>query len=144
MNKLLSIVVGISAFCVATAQAMPFHAQATLIIPVASGCGLGVHRGPLDGCEPINGSYYFGHYPGYYRAYYNGYYRGYRHGYSDGYYEGSGRPQLVNQGPCRGRGEYFGCNVYGIALGPATNSTLRCHRVLRSQQLNNPLMPRCC
>ena len=55
------------AACVATgaaiAEAMPLASIAApaLSIPVASGCGLCVHRGPFDGCELVYG----GAYPGY-------------------------------------------------------------------------------
>src|SRR4249919_65819 len=46
-----AFVLGISA-----APAMPLHQPpATLIIPTASGCGLGVQRGALDGCYPVRG-----------------------------------------------------------------------------------------
>lgn len=102
MSKLLSFVVGISIVVVAAAQAMPFHtAHPGLTIPVASGCGLGVHRGPFDGCNPVYG--------GHYRSYYRSYYRGYK----DGYYHDSGRSLLVDQGACSGRGIYRVCNDYG-------------------------------
>ena len=41
-------------FGISTARAMPLdRLQAGLLIPVASGCGLGVRRGPLDRCDPI-------------------------------------------------------------------------------------------
>ena len=101
MNKLLSFVFGVSIVGIAAAQAMPFHsAHARFIIPVASGCGIGVHRGPYDGCEPIYG--------GYYRSNYRSYYRG----YNDGYYDGPGRSLLVDQGGCSGRGMYRVCNAY--------------------------------
>jgi hypothetical protein len=108
MGKLLSFVFGISISIVgvAGAQAMPFHsANAEFIIPVASGCGIGVHRGPYDGCEPIYG--------GYYRSSYRSYDRGYYRGYYDGYYHGPGRSLIVDQGACSGRGMYRVCNVYG-------------------------------
>jgi hypothetical protein len=106
MSKLLSIVFGISIVGIAAAQAMPFHpAHAGFTTPVASGCGIGVHRGPYDGCAPIYG--------GYYRSYYRGYYRGYYDGYYDGYHHGPGRSLMVDQGACSGRGMYRVCNVYG-------------------------------
>jgi len=54
MKTLLSIVVFV--FAVAAAQAMPLHQmRADWVVPAASGCGLGVHRGPYDGCYPIYG-----------------------------------------------------------------------------------------
>ena len=91
---------------VGAAQAMPFRsAQAGLTIPVASGCGIGVHRGPYDGCDAI--------YSGYYRHHHRAYSRGYYDGYQDGYYDGSGGPRIVDQGACSGGRMYRVCNVYG-------------------------------
>ncbi|HYC16914.1 MAG TPA: hypothetical protein VEC94_06900 [Pseudolabrys sp.] len=74
-------------FTVTDARAMPLRLppQANLIIPVASGCGLGVHRGPYDGCYPIYGV-----------------------GYPSSYYTG-----FVSRGVCGGRGTHLACNVYG-------------------------------
>lgn len=110
MSKLLSFVIsgiGISVVSVATVQAMPFHTvHPGLTIHVGSGCGLGVHRGPFDGCN----DYVYG---GQYRSYYRGYYRGYNDGYYDGYYQGFGRSLIVDQGACSGRGMYRVCNDYG-------------------------------
>jgi hypothetical protein len=107
MSKLLSFVFGISFIGIAAAQATPFHSEhARLIIPVASGCGIGVHRGPYDGCEPIYG--------GYHRSFYRGYYRGYYQGYNDGYYDRLGSSVLVDQGACSGRGHYLICNAYDV------------------------------
>jgi hypothetical protein len=103
---LLSLDVGVAA-----AQATPFRtAQAGSIITVASGCGLGVNRGPYNGCDPIDSGYFVGHHRGYYR----GYYRGYAHGYYDGYYDGSGRSRLVDQGACSGFRMYRVCDIYGM------------------------------
>ncbi len=83
-----AFVLGISA-----APAMPLHQPpATLIIPTASGCGLGVQRGALDGCYPV-------------RGYYAGYYRGYRNDYYTGFVRG---------GVCGGRGTHIACDFYGI------------------------------
>ncbi len=79
--------------------------QAELIIPVGSGCGIGVHRGPFDGCNVVYG--------GYYSAYARGYYHGYRDGFRDGYYEGAVGPLMVDQGACSGRRMYRVCDVYG-------------------------------
>jgi hypothetical protein len=116
MHKLLSLVfvVGISIVGLAAAHAMPVAlfrpAQAGLAIPVSSGCGIGVHRGPYNGCRPIYGGYYSDYYGGYYR----GYHRGYRDGYYDGYYDGSGPSLIVDQGACSGFPMYRVCNVYGI------------------------------
>ena len=80
-------------FGISTARAMPQDPlQAGLLIPVASGCGLGVQRGPLDGCYPVYG-----------------YYAGYGGGYRNNYYTG-----FNNGGVCRGRGTHLACNPYGI------------------------------
>ncbi len=79
--------------------------QAELIIPVGSGCGIGVHRGPFDGCNVIYG--------GYYSAYAHGYYHGYRDGFRDGYYTGVIGPLMVDQGACSGRRMYRVCDIYG-------------------------------
>jgi hypothetical protein len=106
MSKLLSFVFGISIAGVATAHAMPFHPEnAGFIISVSSGCGIGVHRGPYNGCEPI--------YDGYYRTNYRSYYRGYYRPYYDSYYHGPGPSLMVDQGACSGRHMYRVCNVYG-------------------------------
>jgi hypothetical protein len=73
------------------ARAMPFYPpQVSLIVPAASGCGLGVRRGPLDGCDPL-------------------YYAGYGSGYRNNYYTG-----FVSRGVCNGRGTHLACNFYGI------------------------------
>lgn len=80
-------------FGISTARAMPLDPlQAGLLIPVASGCGLGVHRGPLDGCYPV-----YGYYAGYGGGYRNNYYTGFNSG-----------------GVCSGRGTHLACNPYGI------------------------------
>ena len=113
VKRLLVAIVTLLSFGVgvAAAQAMPFHsAQTGLTIPVASGCGIGVHRGPYDGCNVI----YDGHYRAHYRAYSRGYYDGYREGYYDGYYDGFGGSLIVDQGACSGRRMYRVCGVYGI------------------------------
>ncbi len=91
----------------ATAEpGMPFHPmQAELIIPIGSGCGIGVRRGPFDGCNVIYG--------GYYGAYARGYFHGYRDGYRDGYYDGAVGPLIVDQGACSGGRMYRVCDVYG-------------------------------
>jgi hypothetical protein len=98
------------AVVIAAAQAMPFHsAQAGLTIPIASGCGIGVHRGPYAGCDAIYG----GHYRRHYRAYNHGYYNGYYNGYQDGYYDGSSGTLIVDQGACSGFRMYRACNIIG-------------------------------
>jgi len=72
-------------------RAIPLQArQASLVVPVASGCGLGVHRGPLDGCYPLYFSGYFG-------SDRNNYYTGFN-----------------GRGVCYGRGAHLACNQYGI------------------------------
>jgi hypothetical protein len=87
----------IFAFVVAgivSAQAMPLvRTQPDLIVLVASGCGLGVHRGPLDGCTPINDGYFARYYRGSRNAYYVG---------------------PVTGGVCGGRGTHIACNYYEI------------------------------
>jgi hypothetical protein len=125
MNKLLSLVfvVGINLFGLAAAQAItvvPFGPpQVGLTIPVTSGCGIGVRRGPFDGCTPIYGvygGYYGGHYRGYYLGYHRGYRRGYYRGYRDAYYDGpyvryhdDGGVIAVDKGFC-GFGSYLACS----------------------------------
>ena len=103
MNRLfsLALVIGVSIFGTAAAQAMPLapleQAQAGLIIPVAGGCGLGFHRGPYGGCR--------------------------RNGYYGGMYYGApavvaapgivvAPPVVVAPGPCGGRGSHRVCNPY--------------------------------
>ena len=73
------------------ARAIPFYPpQTSLIVPVGSGCGLGVRRGPFEACDPI-------------------YYAGYGSGYRTNYYTG-----FVTRGVCNGRGTHLACNFYGI------------------------------
>jgi hypothetical protein len=65
MTKILAlgVAIGVSFFCVAAAQSMPFaQAQISLTIPVAGGCGPGFHRGPYGGCR--RNGYYGGVYYG--------------------------------------------------------------------------------
>ena len=117
MNKLLSLVVvaGMSIAAIEAAQAIPVvrlePPQAGLTIPVGSGCGLGVHRGPDDGCIPI-----YGVYRGHYGFYYRGYRRAYDHGYRDGYddgpyvrYSDDGGIIAVDKGFC-GFGSFLSCS----------------------------------
>lgn len=108
MNKLLSLVVVFIVSCVASAQAMPVvplgPQQAGLTTQVSSGCGLGVHRGPFNGCAPV---YVYGGYDG-------GYYRGYRDAQYDGPYvrfHDNGGVVEANKGIC-GFGSYLACG-YG-------------------------------
>jgi hypothetical protein len=79
----------------AETKAMPIATVSapTLSIPVASGCGLGVHRGPFDGCETI----YDGNFAGSGRNPYNHYYVGFGRG-----------------GFCGGRGTHLACNSVGL------------------------------
>jgi hypothetical protein len=78
-------------FGIAPAHAIPMQRlQASVIIPVASGCGLGMHRGQFERCYPI-------------------YYAGYDRGYRNPYYAGP-----VNRGVCGGLGTHLACNIYGI------------------------------
>ena len=107
MKKLFSlglvIVVSIfvvSIFCIAATQAMPLapleQTQAGLTIPVAGGCGVGWHRGPMGGCR--------------------------RNGYYGGVYYGGAvvapgvvvAPPVVvvAPAPCGGRGTHRVCNPY--------------------------------
>ena len=101
MNKLLSLVfiVGISIVGVAAAH--------------AGGCGIGVHRGPYNGCGPVYGGYYNGYYDGYYDGYNGGYYEGYYEGYHDAYYGNYGPSRVVETGLCWGRGTHRVCNGFG-------------------------------
>ncbi len=88
---------------VACATMYAVHAQAApatgpiagpaLSIRVASGCGLGVHRGPFDGCETV----YDGNYSGSGRNPYNHYYVGFARGAF-----------------CGGRSAYLACNSFGL------------------------------
>jgi hypothetical protein len=76
-------------------QAMPVVAPIVappLSILVASGCGLGVHRGPFDGCETV----YDGNHAGAGRFPGNHYYVGFNRG-----------------GLCGGRGTHLDCNRFG-------------------------------
>ena len=96
MTRLLLLTL-LAATGAARSEAMPVGrvGGASLSITVASGCGLGVRRGPLDGCEPIYGWYY------------PGYGRGVRNDYNN-YYVGFGRG-----GFCGGRGTHLACDFYG-------------------------------
>ena len=89
MNMRLTLVFVLGIHCAPNANAMPIvaisPAQTRLTIPVSSGCGIGVHRGPFDGCDPVY--VYDGYYWAYSRGYRLGYYRGYRRGYYRGYYD---------------------------------------------------------
>ena len=105
MSKFISFVFALSIVCVSAADAMPFHTAPTAsIILVGSGCGIGVNRGPYDGCDAI----YWGQPRNNFYSY-----RSFEHGYENGYYYGPRRSLLVDQGQCSGRGIYRVCNVYG-------------------------------
>jgi hypothetical protein len=102
---LVAAAVGLPAL---TAQAMPLgnnRTQANLIVPVASGCGIGVHRGPYNGCRPI--------YRDYYNGYYNGQLEGYYKGFHDACYGDYGSSYVVETGRCWGRGTHRVCNALG-------------------------------
>lgn len=78
------------------AQAMPVAtsiAAPALSILVASGCGLGVHRGPFDGCETV----YDGNFAAGGRSPYNQYYVG-----------------SYRAGACGGRITRLKCNRSGV------------------------------
>jgi hypothetical protein len=96
MNRNYSIfLISISIICRTEAAAMPLapiSVPAALTIPAASGCGLGVRRGPYDGCYPV-----YGYYAGHFRGYRNPYYAG-----------------PVSRGVCGGRGRHLACNHYGM------------------------------
>jgi hypothetical protein len=86
------------AIWVAQAQAMPLAPPLpvpSVNIPVSSGCGLGVHRGPFDGCGVV----YDGNYVPFARGPYNRYYVG---------FYGAGA------GACGGRGTHYICNRIGL------------------------------
>ena len=85
------ILIGLSG---SAADAMPVErlGAAVALTPVSSGCGLGVRRGPYDGCYPV-----YGYIAGYYRGHRNPYYAG-----------------PVTRGVCGGRGTHLACNYFGI------------------------------
>jgi hypothetical protein len=123
MNKLLSLVFVLVISCVSSAHAMPVvalaSAQTELAVQVGSGCGLGVRRGPFNGCDPVyvydgngNGAFHRAYWRGFYRGYRQGHYRGYRHAK----YPYVRRPNvtgvvIVDRGIC-GFGSYLVC-AYG-------------------------------
>lgn len=118
MNKLLSLVFMLGIFSAASAHAMPVavigSTQADLTIPVGSGCGIGVRRGPFDGCDPVYGGYYGEFDRGYQVGYYRGYRRGYFEGYNDAHYPyvryyDNGGVVLIDKGIC-GFGSYLSCS----------------------------------
>jgi hypothetical protein len=111
MHRLFSVVFAVGIAAISAAQAMPAARLVPpppgLTVPVASGCGLGVRRGPYDGCTPI----YHAH-GAYYRGYRRGYVRGYRDGYYDGpyvHYSDNGGAIAVDRGFC-GFGSYLSCS----------------------------------
>jgi hypothetical protein len=115
MNKLLSLVFVLVISGTSSTYAIPVvalaAAQTGLTIQVGSGCGLGVRRGPFNGCDPV---YVYG---GYGLGYYQGYRRGHYRGYRDTYYDGSpyfrfdnGQDVIaVDKGFC-GFGSYLSCS----------------------------------
>ena len=108
IKTLLAAIFALISFGASIAVAQPMSlrgAPVELTIPISSGCGIGVHRGPYDECNVVI-------YGGYYRAHHHAYYRGYIDGYRDGYYYGSGSARMVNQGACSGRRMFRVCDVY--------------------------------
>lgn len=110
MKTLYSLVFVLSFFCTATTHAMPAAAfdpaQPGLATQVSSGCGIGVHHGPFNGCAPV---YVYG---GYYHGYRRGHYRGYRDAYYDGPYFRFDNDQdviAVDKGFCS-FGSYLSCS----------------------------------
>ncbi|HEX5508835.1 MAG TPA: hypothetical protein VFX37_10065 [Pseudolabrys sp.] len=101
MHKLFAAVFFSAALVSTTTQAGSWHRVSPgIILPVAGGCGIGVHRGPFNGCNVA------------YRPYRHAYYRGYVHGYRDGYLDdvyGHGPAWLVDQGACSGLKPYLIC-----------------------------------
>lgn len=115
MSKLLALflIVATIGLPASATQAMPVgsnRAQTNLIVPVASGCGIGVHRGPYSGCSRIHRGFYMD----YYRGYYNGRLEGYREGFHDAYYGDYGPSYVVETGLCWGRGTHRVCNALGL------------------------------
>lgn len=105
-------------------QALPLHTpppapQAGSVVLVGGGCGLGVRRGPYDGCDVVYRGAYRPHYRSDARRQYRGpsrsYALGYYRGFHDGYNEaaGSGR-LLVDQGACGERGMVSVCGGDGV------------------------------
>jgi len=91
MRKLIAFALTAAAigFTGLTAQAMPLapdQAPASIVSPVAGGCGIGWHRGPYGGCVRNGPVVVVTPYGG------------------PGYYVG---------GPCGGRGQHRVCNGYG-------------------------------
>jgi hypothetical protein len=121
MNKFLSLVVAIVTSGVASANAMPVAAlaspQTELTIPVGSGCGLGVRRGP--GSDPVyaydgngNGAFHHAYWQGFYSGYRPDQYRGYRNANCPYVrYPNAAGVVIVDKGVC-GFGSYLVC-AYG-------------------------------
>ena len=121
MTKLLPLIFTLGLLNGSAAYAMPVaplsQPQDSPTIQVGYGCGLGVYRGPLGDCVPVN---VYRDYGPYYRGYVRGYYRGYRRGYYEGtrdaYYPYVRYPNdsgvvVVDKGVC-GFGSYLSCS-YG-------------------------------
>ena len=67
-TALLAAVVVVSFFDSFAARAIPFsQLQTSLIVPLGSGCGLGVRHRPFEACDPV---YYAGYGSGYRNNYY--------------------------------------------------------------------------
>ncbi len=94
MNRLFAftLIAAAVSFSIIAVQAMPLGSgyHDSLVVPVAGGCGLGFHRGPLGGCR-VNGWY-------------------------EGRYWGTPGPVIVAPrvvGSCGGRGAHEVCGPYG-------------------------------
>lgn len=100
MHKLLASAFSLILLSTAAHATSWYRAQAGLVVPISGGCGIGVHRGPFNGCNVA--------YWGYRHAFHRGYAIGYRDGYFDGSY-GFGPGWLVDQGACSGLKPYLIC-----------------------------------
>jgi hypothetical protein len=93
MYRFLVLAVTFAFVGIGAVDARPLHwPQSTLLIPAASGCGLGVHRDRFSRCYPV-----YHYLPGYWR------------GYRDDYYAGP-----VTGGVCGGRGTHVACDIFRI------------------------------
>jgi hypothetical protein len=93
MYRLLFFVVTFAFVGIGAVDARPLHwPQGALLVPAASGCGLGVHPDRFSRCYPV-----YHYLPGYWR------------GYRDDYYAGP-----VTGGVCGGRGTHVACDIFRI------------------------------
>ena len=103
MKTFIAVAAAAIAFTALGAQAMPAapdQAPASIVTPVAGGCGVGFHRGPYGGCR--RNGYYGGVYFGAPAVVVE---PGIGYGGPGGYYG--------PVGPCGGRGMHRVCNGYG-------------------------------